>query len=204
MTDVFSTHTSDSCVWWVFCVLVIRVVKMLSLSLNAEEMSFSSQITKRKKIKTNKQKKQDDVKKRHVVILGFVFVGAYPHTDAKKGVRPGNSLCTDRWDWEINTTVWGCSMNVNDITTVLIKEKCCLGKLTKVTFTLKTISDRAPNTDCFHYCFIFHLFFKWIKNEVTFIEKLKNKGSQSLKWLLQIACFVRLTVQIKINLHFAI
>lgn len=49
-------------------------------------------------------------------------------------------------------------MNVNDITTVLIKAKCCLDRLTKVTFILKAYPHRHRDSVCFNYCFMFWLF----------------------------------------------
>lgn len=67
-------------------------------------------------------------------------------------------------------------MNVNDITTALIRGKCCLDELTKVSFILKAISVRAPNY--YFHCLIFQLFFQLIQNEATLVENLKKKKFQ--------------------------
>lgn len=77
MTDIFSTHTSDSYVWWVLCSgNQIRWDKMLKMP---PKCSFSFQMMD--------EKCQDDAKEKAlgVLILWFVVVGASPYAEAKCG-----------------------------------------------------------------------------------------------------------------------
>lgn len=89
---------------WLMCFLLTPVTHVCGGCLRSANQCGSNSAQLVSKCK-KRSFQHDHVREQHDFILGFVFVGAYPHTDAKmKGVSPGSSLCTDRWDWEINTS----------------------------------------------------------------------------------------------------
>ncbi len=112
MIDVFSTHTSDSYMWRV---LVIKSGLRCSARL---KMPRNTAFVLKWRMKNDKMSLGS------CVFFCFCFFLRELIHWCKKEVW-GSCKCTDHWDWEIKFRDWGCSMNINDITTV-IKEKCCL------------------------------------------------------------------------------
>lgn len=140
MTDVFSTHTSDSYVRWVLCSGNQISVKMLSLSEKyPQKSSFSFGMAD--------EKWQDDVRLKCSLFwfLGL-FLSERTHTPMQKKRRLVQQW--DKYNSEIKSKQfrdWGCCRNVNDITTVLINKM----KPEVKTEEICRFSREAGTSECF-------------------------------------------------------